>query len=64
MEIMNDERRAKVMNSVAEGLAAKGRPKMGWKEGIRNFPRARIISVEEGQVKALDKKEWKKVVNG
>ena len=64
MERMNDRRMAKrVMNSKAEGVTTRGRPKLGWKEGISNSLHARDISMEEGRVKALDRKEWRKIVN-
>ena len=40
-----------------------GRLKLGWKEGIRNSLHKRNMSLEEGRVKALDRKEWRKIVN-
>ena len=51
------------MNSEAEGIRSRGRPKMGWGKGVRNSLRARGLSVEEGRVKALDRVEWRKIVN-
>ena len=64
MERMNDRRMTKrVMNSKAEGVTTRGRPKMGWKEGIRNSLHARGISMEESRVKALNRIEWRKIVN-
>ena len=42
MERMNDRRMTKrVMNSKAEGVTTRGRPKMGWKEGVSNSLHAR-----------------------
>ena len=64
MKRMNDGQIARrVINSMAEGVAARGRPKLGWKEGIKNSLYASYISMEEGRVKALDRKEWRKKVN-
>ena len=64
MERMNDGRMTKrVMNSEAEGTRSRGRPKLGWMEGVTNSLRARELSVEEGRVKALDRVEWRKIVN-
>ena len=58
MESMNDERMAKkMMNSMAEGVAGRGRPKLGWEEGIRNSLLAKETPVQEGRVKPLDRKE-------
>ena len=51
------------MNSKAEGVTARGRPKMGWKKGVRNSLHASELSMEEGRVKALDRVEWRKIVN-
>ena len=42
MERMSEERLPKrVMNSEAEGVTARGRPKVGWKEDIKNSLRER-----------------------
>ena len=53
----------RVMNSTAEGVAARGRPKLGWKEGIKNSLQDRRISLEVGRVKALNRNEWRRIVN-
>ena len=42
----------RVMNSEAEGTRSRGRPKLGWMEGVTNSLRASGLSVEEGRVKA------------
>ena len=63
MERMNDERMAKrVMKSEVEGRGVRGRPRMGWREGIRNSLQARGRSEEEGRVLARDRREWKRFV--
>ena len=64
MERMSEEQLPKrVMNSKAEGVTARGRPKLGWKEGIKNSLRERQITLEEGRVKALNRRAWKEIVN-
>ena len=50
------------MNSEAEGIRLRGRPKLGWKEGVTNSLRARELSMEEGRVKASDRVKWRKIV--
>ena len=63
MERMDDERMVRrVMKSEVEGRGVRGRPKMGWREGIRNSLQARGRSEEEGRVLARDRREWKKFV--
>ena len=63
MERMNEERLTKrVMNSKAEGVAARGRPKLGWEEGVKNSLHKRGITWEVGRVKAQNRTEWKAVV--
>ena len=52
-----------MINLVAEGVAARGRPKLGWEEGIRNSLPAREMSMEEGRNKALYRKEGRTLVN-
>ena len=51
------------MNSEVEGIAARGRPKMGWREGIKNSLQDRNMSLEVGRVKALNRNEWRRIVN-
>ena len=64
MERMNEERLAKrVMNAEVEGVNPRGRPKLGWGEGVKNSLKKRNInSLEEGRVIAQDRTEWKKIV--
>ena len=64
MERMNEERLAKrVMNAEVEGANPRGRPKLGWGEGVKNSLKKRNInSLEEGRVIAQDRTEWKKIV--
>ena len=50
------------MNSEAEGTRPRGRPKLGWMEGVTSSLSARELSVEEARVIALDRGKWRKVV--
>ena len=43
-------------------MAARGRPKLGWKEGVKNSLRERNITLKVGRVKAQNRTEWKAVV--
>ena len=45
------------------GVGMRGRPEMGWMEGVRGSLGKRGVSVEEGRVKARDRREWRKFVN-
>ena len=64
MERMNEERLPKrVMKSEVEGVAPRGRPRLGWKEGVKNSLQNKDISWEEGRVKALNRNEWRMIVN-
>ena len=40
-----------------------GRQKMGWMEGVKRSLSKRGVSVEQGRVRARDRKEWRKFVN-
>ena len=63
MERMNDGRLAKrVMESEVEGRRARGRPRMGWSEGVKNSLDAIGVPVEDRRVLANDRGEWKKIV--
>ena len=53
----------RVMNSKAERVTTRGRPKMGWRKGISDTLRTRGLSMEEGRVKTLDKVAYRKIVN-
>ena len=63
MERMKDERMAKrVMESEVEGRRVRGRPRMGWSEGVKNSLDAIGVPEEERRVLANDRIKWKKVV--
>ena len=40
------------------------RPKVGWKDAVKKTLGKRDMSVEEARVRAMDKREWRMVVNG
>ena len=53
----------RVMNAEVEGVNPRGRPKLGWGEGVKNGLKKRNINTwEEGRVKAQNRTEWKNIV--
>ena len=64
MERMDGERLVKKINgSDARGVRLRGRPRMGWMDGVKRALDARGMSVEQGRVVARDRDEWKAVVS-
>ena len=64
VERMDEGRMVKrITGSGVRGVGGRGRPRMGWGEGVRKSLRERGLSVEEGRVRARDRKEWRKFVN-
>ena len=64
MERMEDERLVKrVMKARVSGRNARGRPRLGWMNGVRNALNDRGIGVEEAKVRARDRNEWRALVN-
>ena len=64
VERMEEGRMVKrITGSDVEGVGMRGRPEMGWMEGVRGSLGKRGVSVEEGRVKARDRREWRKFVN-
>ena len=41
----------------------RGRPKLGWIDDVKQVFGRRDMSVEEARVRALDRREWRMVVN-
>ena len=65
MERMDEERMVKrVMNVDVEGNRTRGRPRLGWIEGVRKALRARDMTVEQGRQSALSGREWAAIVRG
>merc|ERR1712121_171135 len=56
MERMDEERIAKrVMKSEVEGNRGRGRPNLGWMDGVRRALRERGMSVEQGKQDVWDR---------
>ena len=65
MERMDEERMVKrVMNADVEGNRGRGRPRLGWMDGVRKALRARDMTVEQGRQSAVDRREWAAIVRG
>ena len=45
------------------GVRLRGRPHIGWIDGVKRALDPRGISVEQGRVVVRDRNEWKAVVN-
>ena len=64
MERMNEGRLVKkVMKSQVNGRRMRGRPRMGWMEGVKGALSNRGMSVDAAKVCARDRDEWRKRVN-
>ena len=64
MERMEEDRMVKrITGSRIRGARKVGRPRMSWGEGIRNSLEERGLSDEEARVRAMDRREWRKIVN-
>ena len=64
MERMDEERLAKrVMKSEVSGRRARGRPRIGWMDGVTGALRVRGMSVETARLCARDRDEWRTRVN-
>ena len=65
MERMDGKRLAKkVWKAEVSGRRPRGRPKFGWMDGVKQALGRRDMSVEEARVRAMDRREWRMVVNG
>jgi len=53
----------KINGSDVRGVRLRGRPGMGWMDGVKRALDARGMSVEQGRVVARDRDEWKAVVS-
>ena len=63
MERMDEERIAKrVMKSDVEGNRGRGRPNLGWMDGVRSALRERGMSVEQGRQDVWDRRGWEMIV--
>ena len=59
VERMDDKRLLKrVVNARVDGRGARGRPRLGWMEGVKKALNGRM-SVREAKKRAKDKTEWR-----
>ena len=64
VERMEEERVVKrITGSDVRGERPRGRPRMGWMDGVKRALDARGMSVEQGRVVVRDRNEWRAVVN-
>ena len=64
VERMDEDRMVKrISGSGVRGGRPRGRPRFGWMEGVKRSLESRGVSVEQGRVRARDRKEWRKFVN-
>ena len=64
VERMDEERMAKkVMISNVEGNTCKGRPRLGWMDGVRMALGKRGMSMEHGKLNTLDGRRWELIVS-
>ena len=64
MERMEDERMTKrVMVAEVRGVRARGRPRLGWKDGVRRALDVRGMALAQGEMVARNRTEWREVVN-
>ena len=62
---MDDGRLVKrVMQSEVIGSRPRGRPKFGWIDGVKQALVRKDISVELARERAVDRREWRMIVNG
>ena len=63
MERMDNERLTKrVMVSGVRGSRARGRPRLGWMDGVRRGLDARDMTLAQGEIVARNRTEWRAVV--
>ena len=63
VERMEDERMLKkVMNARLNGVGARGRPRLGWMDGVKRALRDRGMDVREAKERARDRNDWRAIV--
>ena len=63
MERMDEQRLVKrIYVSHAEGVRARGRPRMEWLDGVKRCLDGRGLTLDEARVRALDRDEWRAIV--
>ena len=65
MERMDESRLVKkIMHANVWGERPRGRPRLGWAEGVKTALGVRGLSIEEGRIKARNRAEWRVIVSG
>ena len=63
VERMDNERLVKrVMNARVNGRSMRGRPRIGWMDGVRRALRDRQMDVREASERARNRNEWRAIV--
>ena len=63
VERMENERVLKrVMNGRVNGRGARGRPRLGWMDGVKRVLRERGMDLREARERARDRNDWRAVV--
>ena len=63
VERMDNERLLKkVMNARVDGRSARGRPRIGWMDGVRRALNDRRMDVREASERARNRNEWQAIV--
>ena len=53
----------RITRSDVRGVRPRGRPHMGWIDGVKRALDARGMSVEQGRVVVRDRNGWRAIVN-
>ena len=65
MECMDGERMAKrIYDSGVEGKRGRGRPIMGWMEGVKTALRNRGLTLEQAREYVHERSVWRGLING
>ena len=63
VERMDNERLLKrVMNAGVDGRGARGRPRVGWMDGVKVALNKRGMDVDEAKERARNRNEWRAIV--
>ena len=52
----------KVMNARVNGVGVRGKPRLGWMDGVRRALQDRGIDVMEAEERARDRNDWRVIV--
>ena len=65
LNCMDGERMAKSIYGLGvEGRRGRGRPNMGWMEGVKSALRARGLTLEQAREIVHDRPVWRGLING